>query len=144
MPAARRTSPRNVLALQMMISACWTRGPYRGGRCLWICLPGSATRIQSPKRERCPAWCRTRAAYLLQYPAPSQKSSSICDFLLFFAFQYTCALSIVRFFRSRNCPSEYTPRIRQHPRGHRELHSRCSFLISRTRSILSLFTSIFS
>src|SRR5450830_272131 len=32
----------------------------------------------------------------------------------------------------------------QHPRGHRELHSRCSFLISRTSSILSSFTSVFS
>ena len=36
--------------------------------CTWICLPGSATRTQSPRRYRPPAWCRTRAAYLRQYP----------------------------------------------------------------------------
>src|SRR5450756_641805 len=53
--------------------------------CTWICFVGSATRIQSPRRYLCPAWCRTRAAYLRQYPVDSQKSSSMADFLLFFA-----------------------------------------------------------
>src|SRR5450830_224305 len=108
MPAARRTGPRKVLALQMVMSVCSTRGPYRGGRCLWICFAGSATRIQFPRRYRCPARCRTRAACLLQYPVDSQKSSSICDFLLFVAFQYACAFTIVSFFRSRNRPLDCT------------------------------------
>src|SRR5664280_562733 len=100
MPPARRTGPRNVLAAQILISACKTAGPYRGGRYRWICFVGSATRIQSPRRYRCPARCRTRAACLLQYPVDSQKSSSITDFLVFPAFRYACALTIVSFFRS--------------------------------------------
>src|SRR5450830_1892187 len=100
MPAARRTGPRKVLAAQIVISACKMAEPYRGGRCLWICFVGSATRTQFPRRYLCPAWCRTRAAYLRQYPVDSQKSSSICDFLLFVAFQYACAFTIVSFFRS--------------------------------------------
>ena len=144
MPAARRTGPRNVLAAQMVISACCTAGPYRGGRYRWICLPGSATRTQSPRRYRCPACCRTREVYLLQCPVDSQKSSSIADFLLFPAFRYACAFTIVSFLRSWNHPSEYAPRIRQHPRGHRELHSRCSVLIRRTSNALWFFTHIFS
>src|SRR5450830_446623 len=108
MPAARRTGPRKVLAAQIVISACKTAEPYRGGRCLWICFVGSATRTQSRRRYLCPAWCRTRAAYLRQYPVDSQKSSSICDFLLFVAFQYACAFTIVSFFRSRNRPLDWT------------------------------------
>jgi hypothetical protein len=35
MPSARRTGPRKVLALQMVISACCTAGPYRG-----VCTDG--------------------------------------------------------------------------------------------------------
>ena len=69
--------------------------------CTGICFAGSATRTQSPRRYRCPAWCRTRDAYLRQYPVDGQKSSSICDFLLFVAFQYACAFTNVSFFRSR-------------------------------------------
>ena len=68
-------------------------------------LPGGSAVLPGPGR----------ATYLLQYPVDSQKSSSICDFLLFFAFQYVCAFTIVSFLRSWNHPSEYTPRIRQHP-----------------------------
>jgi hypothetical protein len=41
-----------------------------------------------------------RAACLLQYPASSRKSSSITDFLIFPAYRYTCALTIVSFPRS--------------------------------------------
>jgi hypothetical protein len=100
MPPASWTGPRNVLAAQIVMSACCTRGPYRGGLCRWICFVESATRMVSPRRERCPAWCRTRAAYLLQYPMDSQKLSSIADFLVFPAFQYACVFTIVSFLRS--------------------------------------------
>ena len=58
-------------------------------------LRGVATRISSPRRERCPACCRTRAACLLQYPSPSQKSSNTSDFLVFPAFRYACTWTIV-------------------------------------------------
>jgi len=43
--------------------------------------------------------------------------SSIADFLVFPAFRYANALTIVSFLHSWNRPSEYAPRIRQHPRG---------------------------
>jgi len=91
MPPARRTGPRNVLAFQMVISAFCTAGPTRGGRCRYRRFVGSATSTSSPRKYRCPACCRTRAACLLQYPAPSQKSSNTSDFLVFPAFRYACA-----------------------------------------------------
>jgi len=96
MPPARRTGPRNVLAFEMVISAFCTAGPYRGGQRRRFVAP--PTRISSLRRCRCPAWCRTRAACLLQYPASSQKSSNTSDFLVFLvfpAFRYACALIIV-------------------------------------------------
>jgi hypothetical protein len=58
MPPARRTGPRNVLAFQMVMSACCTAGPYRGGRCRCRRFVVPPTSISSPRRYRCPAGCR--------------------------------------------------------------------------------------
>src|SRR5450759_182162 len=87
MPPARRTGPSNVLAFQMVISAFCTAGPTRGGRCRRRRFVAPPTSTSSPRRYRCPAWCRTRVACLLQYPASSQKSSSIADFVASPAFR---------------------------------------------------------
>ena len=69
-------------------------------------------------------------------PTPSQKSSNTPDSVAFPAFRHACALTIVSFLRSWNRPSDWTNILG----GQRELHSRCSFLIPRTSSILTSFT----
>jgi len=57
-------------------------------------------------RYHCPAWRRTWAACLLEYPIDSQKSSNIADFLLFLVFQHACALTIESSISAALCSSQ--------------------------------------
>jgi hypothetical protein len=98
MPPAKRTGPRNVLAFQMVISACCTAWPYRGGRCRCSRFVAPPTRMHSPRRYRCPACCRTPAACLLQYPVDSQKSSSTAVVAVLPAVRHAHPVTVVGFY----------------------------------------------
>jgi hypothetical protein len=67
--------------------------------------PGLVLQMEKPM---CLFGSPRRAACLLQEPAPFQKSSSVTDFLVFPAFRYACALTIVSFPRSWNRSSDWT------------------------------------
>ena len=128
MPPAKRTGPRNVLAFQTVTSACWTAGPYRGGRCQRRHFVGSATRMVSPRTYRCPAPGRTAVRIS---PAIPRRFTEVVQHhrLLCFPRLPICLCLDHR---------EFLPFL------HCEPHSRGSVLIQRIRSILSSFTSIFS
>ena len=81
MPPARRTGPRNVLALQIVISAFCTAGSYRGGRCWCRCFARPPTRMVSLRGYRCSFVIRRTTSILSSFTYIIDESMrGLCEF----------------------------------------------------------------
>jgi len=111
------TGPRKVIALQMVISAFCTAGPYGGGRCRRRHFVGSRTNALS---HEVPLSCLAQDTGCMSPGIPNRFTEIVQHCRLFALPCFSTCLCL----------------------DHRELHSRCSLLIPRSSTLLSSFTYI--